>query len=107
MKYKISIICFNLIILTLNNYGSAAVATSYSNTENCTHCMKRYVEQEKRIHELEGLCRNYRDELAKWMKMYYEAKESCVATIEKWIKLAGAQAEKLMNLCAKYTSNKC
>jgi hypothetical protein len=81
-------------------------ASSCSSSE-CQFCQKRNGELEKRVNEQETLLRHYREEISKWMKMYYEAKEACFGSIEKWIKLAGGQAEKLMNLCSKYTCNKC
>jgi hypothetical protein len=98
--FLLYLICFFHLDFLYNS------ATGYCPPE-CQTCQKRNLELEKRVNEQETLLRHYREEISKWMKMYYEAKEACFASVEKWIKLASGQAEKLMNLCAKYTCNKC
>jgi hypothetical protein len=70
--------------------------------KNCPNCNRTTVELKAEIKELESSNRKYRDEVAKWMKMYYEARDTSYSMCEKWMGEAAKYAEKVCTISTKF-----
>ena len=68
---------------------------------HCSHC-KTTNDLKSEIKDLEASNRKYRDEIAKWMKMYYDARDGSYAMCEKWMGEAVKYAEKACTISTRY-----
>lgn len=102
MKIKLTILLF-LIFSIMQQYNTKGeTAHSKEKQSSCDHCNMKLEECKREVMTLESQCRHYREEIGKWMKMYYESKEQLLEYTRQAGKTIAELTSKILQLNEKY-----
>ena len=74
----------------------ADAAPSSGKCYECQKCLTESQALKKENHELKTSEKSYRDEMMKYMKMYFDAKDDAINIAAKWIGIATDLANKII-----------
>ena len=101
MKHKLMYTLFISITLQYNILSNVAIKS-----DRCDSCNVKIEELRKENTQLEALCRHYREEVAKWMKLYYDGQEKILDIARQAAKSISELTTKILQLQDKYSGRK-